>query len=149
MQFTQLLGKAMKDDDILEILEHYDITVTYDFDRTHENIDDLYWAATEAAGIQFRFNKDQILDVVFLYMVHREGFEAVDRTLLDVPIFESFDEAQQTCLMKNIPFKANPGELGTPGHKWWIKLDFGGHTAHYQYKEGQLIMITLGKKADA
>ncbi len=56
----------MKDDDTLEVLERYDITVTYDFDRTHENIDDMYWAASKDGGFQFRFNKEQKLDVVFL-----------------------------------------------------------------------------------
>jgi len=55
------------------------MSVTYDFDRTHENIGDLYWAACAEAGFQFRFNKDKVLDVIFCYIVPREGFEAIDR----------------------------------------------------------------------
>jgi hypothetical protein len=144
MKFTQLLGIAMKDDDMLEVLENYDMSVTYDFDRTHENIDDLYWAGSKEAGFQFRFNKDQILDTVFCYVESREEFEAIDQELLDVPIYGSFDEAKQACLTKSVPYKESPGAPG-----WWIKLDFGKYTVHYQYKEGSLIMITLSVKTDA
>ncbi len=135
----------MKDDDILEVLEHHDITVTYDFDRTHENIDDLYWAESKEGGFQFRFNKEKILDVVFLYMAPREGVEVIDRALLDVPAFETYAEAQQVCLEKNITYKSSPGEPGSPGYKGWIKLDYGVYTVHYQYEARHLVMITLEK----
>jgi len=38
MEFRQLRGKLMKDDDVIEVLEHYDMRVIYDFDRTHGNM---------------------------------------------------------------------------------------------------------------
>ena len=39
---SSLLGKKLKDDDILDVLEDYEIEVVYDFDRSHENIEDIY-----------------------------------------------------------------------------------------------------------
>ncbi len=149
MQFTALLGKALKDEQVVEVLENFDMSVTYDFDRSHENIDDLYWAASKEAGFQFRFNKDQVLDVVFIYLVPREGFSAIDRSLLNLQLFETFDEAESACAVDKIPYKASAGEPGSKSYKWWIKLDHDQYTAHYQFKEGKVIMLTLSAKADA
>lgn len=149
MQFIALLGKALKDEQVVEVLENFDISVTYDFDRLHENIDDLYWAESKEAGFQFRFNKDQVLDVVFIYLVQREGFSAIDRSLFDIKIFETFDEAESACLVAKTPYKASAGEPGSKSYKWWIKLDHDLYTAHYQFKEEKVIMLTLSAKADA
>ncbi|MEN8619053.1 hypothetical protein [Shewanella baltica] len=149
MQFTALLGKALKSDEVIEVLENFDISVTYDFDRSYENISDLYWAPSKEAGFQFRFNKDQVLDVVFVYLVPREGFTAIDRSLLNVQVFETFDEAQSFCIQANIPYRASAGEPGTESYKWWVKLDHAHYTAHYQFKEGQVIMLTLSAKSGA
>lgn len=146
MKFTQLLGKFMKDDEVIEVLEHYDMSVVYDFDRTHENMDDVYWAAAKEIGFQFRFEKDQKLTTVFFYITAREGFSPIDRALLDVPIFASFDEAQKTGVAQGLPYKASPGEPGSKTYKWWIKLDFGAHTVHYQFKDGKLVAVTLSSK---
>jgi hypothetical protein len=38
MQYLPLLGKHLKDDDVVEVLEWADAEVVYDFDRTHENM---------------------------------------------------------------------------------------------------------------
>ena len=75
---------------LFEILENFNIDVTYDFDRTHEGLEDVYWAATQENGFQFRFNENQKLDVIFLYIVAREGFEPISRNEIDVPIYETF-----------------------------------------------------------
>ncbi len=149
MQFTALLGKALKDGETIEVLENFDMSVTYDFDRSHENTDDLYWAASKEAGFQFRFNKDQVLDVVFVYLAPREGFTAIDRSLLNVQVFETFDEAESACVQAKTPYKVSAGEPGSKGYKWWIKLDHGQYTAHYQFIEGRVVMLTLSAKTDA
>ncbi len=149
IQFTALLGKALKDDEVIEVLENYDMSVTYDFDRSHENIDDLYWAASKEAGFQFRFNKDQVLDAVFIYLVPREGFTEINRSLFNVEVFETFDEAESASALAKTPYKVSAGDPGSQGYKWWIKLDHGQYTAHYQFKEGRVIMLTLSAKTDA
>jgi len=146
MKFIELLGKFLKDDDVIEVLEHYDMRVIYDFDRTHENIDDIYWAAAKELGFQLRFDKDQRLTTVFFYISAREGFSPIDRALLDVPIFESFDEAQSASVSQGLPHKASPGEPGSKTYKWWIRLEFGPYTVHYQFKEGKLVAVTLSSK---
>lgn len=149
MSFTQLLNRSMKDDAVIELLERYDISVIYDFDRMHENADDVYWAAAMDVGFQLRFNKHQILDVIFLYLSYREGFFPIDPALVDVPIFATFDDAQNLCFANGLPYKASAGEPGSKNYKRWIKFDVGRYTAHYQYHEGQICLITLEAKAVA
>ena len=83
MNFLSLLGKKLKDDCIVDILDFADIEVIYEFDRSHENLEDLYWAQSKQHGFQFRFDKDQILDNIFIYARSAEGFTAVDRNLVE------------------------------------------------------------------
>ena len=141
MNFEALLNRQLKDDDVIEVLELLDMQVVYEFDRTHENLEDIYWATAPTCGIQFRFNKDQKLDVVFLYIVASEGISPVARDEVDVPLFESFDEAKRSIAQARIPF------VESPNQKWWIKGDFGVNTRHYQYQDGELFRVTLSAKA--
>ena len=94
MNFSELIGKSLKDPEVIELLEFKEIEVIYDFDRHFENIDDLYWASCEKGGFQFRFNCDQILDTVFLYVTAHDGFTPIDLALVDVETFENFDSAE-------------------------------------------------------
>jgi hypothetical protein len=51
-----ILGQKLKDDDVLEVLDSYQIeNVIYDFDRLHENTADKYWAPCMPAGFQLGF----------------------------------------------------------------------------------------------
>lgn len=144
MQYSKLLGKQLKDDSILEILEHFDIDVVYAFDRTHEGMEDVYWATSQENGFQFRFNEAQKLDTIFLYIVSRDGFTPISYNEIDVPIYESFAEAKSAFEKAGLEYVKSPGE--DPNDKWfqrWIKANLGHLTTHYEFKDGQLRMITL------
>ncbi|NYF20784.1 hypothetical protein HDC36_002245 [Xanthomonas sp. JAI131] len=54
MTALSLLGKSLKDEEIIDILEQFDVDVVYSFDRIHENTPDVYWAAIKSAGFQRR-----------------------------------------------------------------------------------------------
>ena len=59
MKLTSYLGQHLKSDDVLEVLDAFQIeNVVYDFDRLHENTADKYWASAKQAGFQFRFNSE-------------------------------------------------------------------------------------------
>ncbi len=145
VDFINLLGKQLKDDIVMEILEHYEIDVVYGFDRTHEGMEDVYWAASEENGFQFRFDENQKLDVIFLYMVAREGFTPIPRNEIDVPIYESFAEAKTDFESNNLEYKKPPIEDSSdPWYQRWIKTNNGVYTRHYEFKDNQPRMITLG-----
>ncbi len=149
MSFIELLGKQLKHDDVLELLEYYEIPVIYDFDRTHEGIDDCYWAAAEKHGFQLGFDQRQLLHVIFLYIVNREGFTPIDQSLIDVPIYETFDAALSACEENGISYITNPGPFNSENPKWWLKCVSGAHTVHYEYRDENLIMITLSIYSDS
>ena len=149
MQFADLLGRKLKDDTILEVLETHDMIVVYEFDRTHENMDDLYWSDAKSEGFQLGFNKDQLLYVVFLYVAPSDGFSAIDPLMVPYPLYKTFEEAKAAFELAGLSYSASVGAPGTPIHKWWIKADYESHTRHYQYKAGCLFRLTLGLKGDA
>jgi len=146
MPFAQLLGAHLKSDAVLELLEMYDVEVVYDFDRTHENMPDRYWAGSKEQGFLLRFAEDQVLDTVFLYMTPREGYSAIERIEVDVPIYESFDLALRAFQSEGIRF-IHSGNVAGAGERWWVKCAVDSGTAHYQYgSEGQLVAITLSSQ---
>jgi len=72
--------------------------VTYDFDRSHENIEDRYWAAAQEKGYQLRFDAHQILDVIFIYVQSREGFSPIAKSEAeDIRFFASAAEVEAHC----------------------------------------------------
>ena len=149
MQFADLLGRKLKDDEILEVLETHEMFVVYEFDRTHENMDDLYWSDAKADGFQLGFNKDQLLNVIFLYVAPSDGFSAIDPQAVPYPLYQTFEEAKAAFELAGLSYRESVGAPGTPMYKWWIKVDFESHTRHYQYKAGSLFRLTLELKGDA
>ena len=95
MEILPFLRKHLKDDEIVEMLELMDAEVIYDFDRSHENMPDVYWAKAKEHGITLRFDQNQILDTVFVYVRPIEDHQAVNPLLIeDVVFFDSDSEVQ-------------------------------------------------------
>jgi len=144
MNLSALLRKKLKDDDVLEVLESYQIEkVVYDFDRTHENLEDVYWAAAEAAGFQLRFNRDQVLDVIFCYIVADEGFAAISPGIVGAPLYGTFDDAEHACKGSGIRYSTSDSAKGPKDHKWWLRVESADHWSHYQFQDGSLFRVTL------
>ena len=143
MKFSALIGKSLKDPEVIEILDFNDIEVIYDFDRHFENMGDVYWASCEVGGYQFRFNSDQVLDTIFLYVTAHDGFNAIDLSSVDVANFESFDSAEDYYKENAINYVTSPGELGSDTHKWWIKCELENIKIHHQFKQGKTNKITI------
>jgi hypothetical protein len=134
MNFRPLIGQPLKSDDVIELLEHFDMPVVYDFDRLHEGADDVYWSEAKAEGFQFRFDQQQRLDVVFLYVRPRHGFSAIDTSDLDVLVFESPQAARAEFERSGATIKAGDG---------WIKALSGNTWTHYEFRDEALSMITI------
>jgi hypothetical protein len=142
-----LLGCHLKDDDVIEVLEHFDIRVVYEFDRTHENIDDEYWAAAAAAGFQLRFDQDQKLTTIFHYIQPAEGFSSFDSGSLGVPLYTKFADAEREFLASGRRYVQSKGESGSPWFQRWIKADHDAFTAHYEFDDdGMCRLVTIGAK---
>lgn len=126
MTILSLLGKSLKSDEVIELLQEYEVDVVYSFDRLHENSPDVYCVAIREAGFQLRFNEHQQLDTAFCYVAPREGFGPVALNAIGVPVFKSFAAAEQHCLSNSLEYEAS----APPG--MWLKVLGSSHDAHYQ-----------------
>ena len=140
MQFLQLLGRQLKDDSIMEILELHDIDVIYEFDRCHEGIEDIYWAEFRKDGFLFRFNESQKLVVVYLYITANEGFTPISNSKIDVPVYDSFIVAKSAFEKEGLEYKE--GSIDNSSQTW-IKSSHSSHESHYEFKDKKLQKITL------
>lgn len=144
MQFSNLLGKKLKSDEVIELLEHFDVPVIYDFDRLHEGMEDVYWASAYDQGFQFRFDENQVLDVIFLYMIERDGFTPIRESEIEEPIFSSFVGAKEQFDRSGTEYTSSPND--DPNDKFyqrWIKAKKGAFTVHYEFVNKKLRMITM------
>ena len=145
MNFLPLLGKQLKDDDVVDVLECAEMDVVYDFDRLHENIPDKYWAASKKQGFQFGFDTDQILRVIFLYVAPIDGFTSVARSDCDVSFFATTDEAEAYGAEQKLrTTKGKTDFLGA--RRDWVRLEFERHSVHYEFRGGSLRLVTVTKK---
>jgi hypothetical protein len=96
MQLLPLLGRQLKDDHVIDVLEGFDMEVVYDFDRLHEGQPDKYWASSKPVGLQLGFDAAQTLDVVFLYISSSDGFAAFSQRDIDIPIFMTAAEVESS-----------------------------------------------------
>lgn len=142
MIYIDLLGKQLKSDDVIEVLERDDLDVTYDFDRLHENQPDEYWIAAKVEGVQMRFDGNQILNTMFFYVQSDEGFSPCELASLGVPVFDSRDFARDFATQTGLP--VTEGEVDFLGvYRQWIKIDFGSHLHHSEFREGRLHLISV------
>lgn len=137
-----LLGRQLKDDDVIDILEGFDMQVVYDFDRLHEGQPDKYWASSKEAGLQLGFGADQILDVCFVYIAPNEGFAAFSQKDFDIPIFTTIAEVQLFGESHGLQVSIGTAEfMGVT--RDWVRLGFVTYSVHYEYRGGSLALITL------
>ncbi|WP_269532849.1 hypothetical protein [Chitinimonas sp. BJYL2] len=138
MNLLYLLNLALKSDEVIEVLEDYNITVVYDFDRFRENSPDLYWASSADAGFELRFNERQVLDTIFMYASPRHSFNSVASGIEGVPCFNSFEAATEGFKRMGIAYEAAP-----EGNDW-IKGDFNAYQVHYEFcHDGALGLVTI------
>ena len=86
-------AQSMKSDDVIDLLERFDMDVIYRFDRTHEGTPDEYSASAPAEGFELRFDEHQVLDTIFCYIQARGRFSPIDASCIGVPIPKSFAHA--------------------------------------------------------
>lgn len=138
MSLFSLLDFALKSDEVIELIEHYQVTVVYDFDRLHENTPDAYWASSHQAGFELKFDEGQVLRTIFMYVLPRGKFSAIHPSIAGVPFHRTFAEATAELAAKNIPFRTSAQGQA------WIKGDFGTHQVHYEFNpEGALSLVTV------
>lgn len=143
MSLFSLLHLALKSDEIVDLLELHEIKVDYDFDRINEGIPDIYWASSQEMGFELRFNENQVLVTIFMYILPRNGFKSIEPSDAGVPIYRNFPEAKAAFQANAVAFtKSKTGE-------GWIKGDFGRHAVHYEFNQAGALSLVTVMAADA
>lgn len=137
MRLAEYVGRKLKSDSVIEILEHFDIKVIYDFDRLHENTPDSYISSAKEAGFELHFNHLQILDTIWCYIEPRFGFSPVNKDIVGAPIFETFEDARAYAHASDIPASASNDEES------WFRLEYETLWIHYEFSDRRLGLITF------
>lgn len=144
MQFLPLLGKHLKGDDVIEVLEAFDMKVTYDFDRLNEGQPDAFWAESKPDGFQLRFDASQTLDTIFLHVAPSDSFAAISPSRCEVPLFSNVIEAKAYGGSEHLKVATGSSDfLGV--HRDWVRIESAEHSTHYEFHEGTLAMITVSR----
>ena len=140
MLYTKLCdlpGLALQSDEVVDVLEHFKLPVIYDFDRSNEGTEDIYWASAKQAGFELRFNARQVLDVIFIYPKSQGEFQNVNQEFAGVPFYQSYSEAKEAFLTQHRSIKEGANQS-------WIKGEFSEYSAHYEFSPlGTLVLVTL------
>jgi hypothetical protein len=146
MHFLPMLGKKLKSDEVIEVLEGLDMEVIYDFDRLHEGRPDQYWAASKSEGFLFKFDETQMLGVIFLYLTPRDGFTAISRHDCDIPFFIAAGEVRKYGQTQHLAVTDGSADfLGVK--REWVRLGFTTHSVQYEFHGESLAQITLTRNS--
>ncbi len=129
---------------MLEFLEDYDVTVNYDFDRTHENMPDVYWGESKEEGVLLRFDENQVLGTIFLYLESKEEFHPIAYSNIeDIQLFGNGAEVEAYCSTIGAKLKKGRGSVGGGLQTTWARIDGEATSIHYEFVENRLSRVTI------
>ncbi len=100
--------------------------------------------------MQLRFDENQVLDNIFLHTQSIDGFSEVARDeVADVLFFESVAEVEAHCRAQRIGITQGAGNLPDFQPTQWARIEGAERTVHYEFRDGQLALVTLALTADA
>ncbi len=142
MKHLDLLGTELKSDFLCDLFETYDVQVVYEFDRTHEGLEDEYRAELPELGLQFVFDEKQSLTTVFLRPVTATTFNPFDNDDERIPTFSAKSEALLYARNNGLRFTEGEADF-MEEHRNWVRFENDTHSIHYEFVGSQLRMITL------
>ena len=143
VKLIDLLGRHLKDDAVIDLLEAGDMRVVYEFDRLHENSPDHYYSESFSRGFALRFNEEQILGTVFCYPSRTDSFAPVERGLVGVPFYESIATAEAAARKLGAKFVRRDGVPGLGRIVSWLRLEQDQRLWHFEYSNNVLTLVTL------
>ena len=145
MKYTDVIGENLKSDFLCDLFETYDVDVIYEYDRTHENIDDEYRAEIPKMGLGFLFNQDQNLISLFMKNAQHDGFNPFKPPDPRLVPFNSRDGAEAYAQQNNIKYESHKAKEDSFFGKIpdWVKYYFGRYSIHYEFNDNEIVMVTI------
>ena len=119
-----LLGRKLKDDEILEFIGNHDLKVWYDIDTDHENIPDAYWIQDYTHGLEIKCDENQIVSCCFLFLRPTDEYSAFAWSLPDLAICDG-----------RIPTLGEPTKSGAYEGVTWVRYDGAELSIHVSSDE--------------
>ncbi len=147
MNILSLLNRSLKDDEIIEILEWADAQVVYDFDRSHENIPDIYWASCQSKGLCLRFDEEQRLGTIFLYVRGIEEYAPADLAQFDgINFFPDIAQVEEYAKNSGVSYRCGERPHQLPPCGKWIRIEMKDYSLHYEFRDEGLALVTVCRK---
>lgn len=145
MKYIDTLGQSLKSDFLNDLFETYEVTVSYEYDRSNENMEDQYHAEIPEMGLQFLFDATQKLICIFMKPVNHSGYNPFDGEDPREAPFNTGNNAVAFAKEHNIPVahQAAKEDAVFGSIPEWAKFNFGNYSIHYQFNSDGVEMVTL------
>ena len=137
---VDLHQRELKSDDIIGLLERFEMDVIYVFDRLHEGTPDQYSVSSHAEGFEMRFDEHQVLDTIWCYIRPRGRFAAIDPTTIGVFGPASHSDAKRHATQAEKKFSESAPEAGSSSY---VRVERESLWIHYEFSGGTLSLVTL------
>lgn len=146
MRHTDLLDTPLKQPFLDDLFETYDVDVIYGYDRDGEDGPDEYHAAVNELGLRFVFDHGQRLRVLFVQPVETDSWDPFAPLEESVSRFATKADAAAHAEAQGLPTAAGRAELAGR-ERDWIRFEYPTHTAHYEFVDEALSLITLQSRS--
>ncbi|WP_338303867.1 MULTISPECIES: hypothetical protein [unclassified Erythrobacter] len=143
MRLADYLGKQLKSDEMIDLLETHALEVVYHFDHFHEGAPDEYRITDASAGFEMLLDESQKVRTVFCYVSAEGGISAIDPAIVGVPFLHSIAEVEATGRTMECEFSSKEGIEFLGRELSWAKLTFGARAWHYEFENAALRKVTL------
>jgi hypothetical protein len=125
----------MKSDEIVDLLERFEMDVIYDFDRLREGTPDQYSASAPDEGFELRFDERQVLSTIWCYVRPRGNFARIDPETIGVFLPESWSDATRYATSTASKVSENVGA--------WLRIERDQLWVHYEFAGDSLSLVAL------
>jgi hypothetical protein len=137
---SDIFGLNLKSDEVIDLLERFEMSVVYDFDRLREGTPDQYSSAARTEGFELRFDDRQVLETIWCYTRERNGFSTIDSICIGAFIPASLAEAKGHAIATGQVFSESSNGNGASS---WIRFEGADMWTHFEFVDGNLSLITL------
>lgn len=137
---SDIFGLNLKSDEVIDLLERFEMNVVYDFDRLREGTSDHYSCAALAEGFELRFDERQVLETIWCYTRERHGYSIIDSNCIGAFIPATLAEAKGHAIATGQVFSESPSGSGVTS---WLRLEGANMWTHYEFVADKLSLVTL------
>jgi len=127
-----LLGRRLKSDECIELLELFDLQIIYDIDLLHEGTADAYWIKDPARGCTRCADEHHVITVAFVQLQEADGQQAFPWPLTDI-----------TFAGDGLQGWGPPSRSGSHRGVHWVRYDRADKSTHLEWNAAGPLKLTF------